>query len=706
MPPQAKLIYQDPEGSERDLLLTSEAESLIGRHPMCELAVSRPSVSRKHARFIFDGGHFYVEDLGSSNGTYVNNQRVTRAKLSGGDEVRCGDFELKFSDVADAGPDIPVPGRPPKPRVVGTIRPRRRTSDVPRRPDRESEGRPTVTAGSQGLASAVSAGPGPTVLPDSPMPRRQRRRTTRPAPVHNESSAEPLIARPSPPAAAPVPADLDKLREELSFWKAQAEAKSILDPVAERRAESTESVREIERLRKQLGEEQDKRSQTDQEVSDLRGDLDTRIRRIAELEAGLRRSEEQRETLTDRALRLKEQTQELQEQAEAYRREKVDVESERNEAIDQVSQLRQSLELTSGREAELVETVNDLKREVRQSEKSQKELEKQLDLAEYNLKNAREENENLRLALGEDGSARHGLNEKLDHVRQVVAEKEEIIDQLQADLSRAQSHIAQLEEDLRSGASGQVDQLQAELGKAHALVKQQSEILDANRRTIQDAESLRREIERLEEELLESEGRVTGAAPGRQVMQQLNDLRRANRDLKHEVEGLVGELESAAHPQGSADEGLRGELDEAHAAGRAVEAARAAAEQRVRALETELARRPSGASDGSYSALKSEAVELYESINDIASGLRMDIDLVGGYLVDLKPVVELITELPPGQLAPALREQVRSTVEEADAQVTMESAEDLLNSAQQSSSHFKRSLRKFREVLLRHGYGS
>ena len=90
--------------------------------------VSQPSVSRKHARFWFEDGEWFVEDLGSSNGTYVNNRRIEQEKLAEGDDVRCGDFGMKYiiedhtREVGNLPPRKPSKKKTPKPpRLVGQM---------------------------------------------------------------------------------------------------------------------------------------------------------------------------------------------------------------------------------------------------------------------------------------------------------------------------------------------------------------------------------------------------------------------------------------------------------------------------------------------------------------------------------------------------------------------------------------------------------
>ena len=54
------------------------------------------TVSRKHAVLIRRGDEFFIEDLGSLNGTYVNRKRIESARLESGDEVQVGKYRLTF----------------------------------------------------------------------------------------------------------------------------------------------------------------------------------------------------------------------------------------------------------------------------------------------------------------------------------------------------------------------------------------------------------------------------------------------------------------------------------------------------------------------------------------------------------------------------------------------------------------------------------
>lgn len=77
--------------------LLSEQQSVVGRSPSVNIIINEASVSRQHARFVLIPEGVAVEDMGSSNGTFVNDVRTQGAvSLADGDIVRLGTVLLKF----------------------------------------------------------------------------------------------------------------------------------------------------------------------------------------------------------------------------------------------------------------------------------------------------------------------------------------------------------------------------------------------------------------------------------------------------------------------------------------------------------------------------------------------------------------------------------------------------------------------------------
>lgn len=71
----------------------------MGRAPRADFIVDVPLVSRLHCRFsLDDGNRLAIEDLGSTNGTWVNGRKVERAPLLAGDRVKVGRVEFAVRD--------------------------------------------------------------------------------------------------------------------------------------------------------------------------------------------------------------------------------------------------------------------------------------------------------------------------------------------------------------------------------------------------------------------------------------------------------------------------------------------------------------------------------------------------------------------------------------------------------------------------------
>ena len=72
----------------------------VGRERAVDVVLHDPEVSRRHARFESQQGIVYVDDLKSSNGTFLNGRRVTEAiEIRGGDEIDVGSTRIVVTEV-------------------------------------------------------------------------------------------------------------------------------------------------------------------------------------------------------------------------------------------------------------------------------------------------------------------------------------------------------------------------------------------------------------------------------------------------------------------------------------------------------------------------------------------------------------------------------------------------------------------------------
>ncbi|MGB7861114.1 MAG: FHA domain-containing protein [Acidimicrobiia bacterium] len=74
--------------------LLAQGGTTVGRHPGSDIFLNDVTVSRHHCRFVVSDEEISVEDSGSTNGTYLNEDRVDQAKLKAGDEVLVGRFHF------------------------------------------------------------------------------------------------------------------------------------------------------------------------------------------------------------------------------------------------------------------------------------------------------------------------------------------------------------------------------------------------------------------------------------------------------------------------------------------------------------------------------------------------------------------------------------------------------------------------------------
>jgi hypothetical protein len=92
-----RLVVERAAGHEAGMIYDLDADMVLGRGDQAEIRLEDPFASARHARVYEQGNIVVIEDLGSTNGTYLNEELLeTPRPLHAGDRVRIGDSEFAF----------------------------------------------------------------------------------------------------------------------------------------------------------------------------------------------------------------------------------------------------------------------------------------------------------------------------------------------------------------------------------------------------------------------------------------------------------------------------------------------------------------------------------------------------------------------------------------------------------------------------------
>ena len=132
-----------------------QGDMKIGRKPGCEILIDNLSVSGEHANIFTVGEDSFIQDLGSTNGTFINNKKIAKHHLKNGDTVVIGKHSLIY--LTDSARE----SRPPEDFAKTVII----------NPSRTVEPKPAATAVTQ--PPAITLETKPKEAPDSKMDRRR-----------------------------------------------------------------------------------------------------------------------------------------------------------------------------------------------------------------------------------------------------------------------------------------------------------------------------------------------------------------------------------------------------------------------------------------------------------------------------------------------------------------------------------------------------
>lgn len=710
------LLFTDDDNIQRQIWIDDQnPQVLVGRSTECQIRTSDGSVSRRHSEFSCGGGVFQVQDMGSSNGTYVNGNRVNHQLLRHQDEINCGRLTIRFTieeSYSRAAPSAaPVTAQSPQvsPASSAAHRPAPLHAGIgsmpPPRPSNigaaplsgahtglgmSAPVRPVDQFSYDALSGANNAAAPPAVnhspSPDNARPSAQP--DAAPASPKALSFAADALPQPEPDQTASLEAALTKARADLDALALQLE---------EVNAESDERAREL-----------DKALQQKQVVID---------------------------SFQERYDRLKVQSDEQINQLESYR----DELRQKREVIEDLQYKLNLIEEAQNRGntqvAQLIEENAELKVQINQLERSLTESDRLSNLNEFELKRVRDELENLREMVSSEGSENNHLQNEIARLRQVLDAKEAALDNAERSLETLQLDSNAYRADADRSA-GEMERLRGDVAdkqqRLDALLRENQQLRDAQHPSdnpIGQAgalDDLRADNEHLKAELEHAQQQLHKLSQAGNAGNQINALRRENRDQRHRIEELEAHLEnleqtrttqtSAYDPD--AERRLTQERDTLLAR---VEELEAQLNQEPRQTpdphlerdlqlardenhrlrqELEARRHTPEASSPDIAALKAEASSAYELLNDVVSQLKNDMQLIQDYITDIRTVYDHYKRLDLEQLPTLDRVRIEKVLREMDPEITFEELDYNVGECVRSSEDMKSRLLSFKDKVL------
>ncbi len=533
----AWIEFTDAEGRVRKVEVPrSPAGIVLGRSASCHVVLKSPSVGRNHGKVLFQGGAFVYRDLGSVNGSFINDQRVQGdTLLRGGEVIRLGEVVVRF--IGDAPRPTPSPTQ----------------------------------------SRAVKAEP---AVPREPSSVAARRPTT------------PLAPTPAPATDALSLVEVSRLRKENEALRAEL--------MALQRELKGREVLDLAEIQRQASEARAALAEREDEVRHLRGLLADTERRLKDAETRAATANSSLESIHAKYLDMREQVAHLQGLLEQARQEASDREAEAADLREKVASLQAQVEVARSRSGQTSEEVQNLKVKMTEKDREIERLKRELDVREYDLKALQEENERLQEYCASDSGRQGELERKVRNLEAVIEENRNFIEGLRraieekdrelravrlgvglADLEHEKQRLlddfhkkSREVEDLRvqlSALSAETSAARAEAQEYLARIRQLEEAArtrKSEREDISDHPEYRakvREVERLTEQLAT-------------VMRELEVLQREREAFSPEERArLLAELQASqervAVLQGRLEE-TQTRLDALQAAPRASEAAR------------------------------------------------------------------------------------------------------------------------------------
>ena len=683
-----KLVYQDKAGKKKNFPLSGLTEVLIGRHRDCGLRTDNPSVSRRHAKMTLSDGGWTVEDLGSSNHTFVNGAEVQSASFSAGDTVRCGEFVMKVVETRVERKDSEAPApkeNSPAPQGGSIAERRARRAAL----EEEREKRRRERAERRARERNAEADPGDEAQAASardPMQDAEiQAESIPPSPDSEASGPAEASAQPgdAPASGRESNSEENKRKKELEERRARRRASSetidaSLGASVSRPGQPAPSraggSRELREAKEQVGSLKRDLAESQVRVEEL-------TTRVHELEQREARHEEELDGWHDRYNRAREQVDHAQSLVEETRAELEDASSRVEELEARVVELEGQIGSIEARHSEEAGLLTELKTKLVQKDRRIDELQRELDLMEYDLRGAREELESLQDSFNQDNSQQRQLEREQELLREIMSEKENVIGDLKMQLEDKDREIY----DLKMG-TGVMDLEQAKsdvLEKYFDKNRECDELTEKLRAAERDGSELASRIEELEGRLSDSKDIADHPdfkRKSREVERAQSDLAEA-REAYEKLENRLGDFGPEAKGKLDAqinflerkNTALQEKLDTARSELESIRSSEAASASETPQLPQD------GATGkiGRQALSVARALEKHSALSELFSGWRANLKLLQSYMDELAEVVD----------------------QGADPSDSLESAGEVLTVLTTDTKDVRRELREMESIL-------
>ena len=710
----ARLEYIDNSGDKSVLDLTEGESISIGRNPGSSIQTNNPSVSRNHGRIFVKAGSWVVKDLGSSNGTYINDEKIQQSELRPDDRIRCGDFVIHFFaqiaapsrkkkkkapakadpfafDDASFDEKLDEPKKPkPKDEAERPLRMNATEAKIPRPPVR-----PTIVP---------RQGSRPADLDDVSAAKEERRSAReerdRDRRTDSRSSREPERAE----------------RPERSSRDERPERKSGRGGAKERRAER-EAVEADKELREKAKRHLAQINEQAEEIDQIGADLKEHRRMVSDLELKLEemegraiRYEVELDSITEKYVQLKDQLTISRERLDEAREELAEKDDRAFQLESRISELDTELDSARGRATDSQEATTSFKIKLTQKDRQIEELQRQYDLLEFEFRAVKEQLDDIIDGRNHQAGDAAKLERKLNNLREIISDKENVISELRLEAENKDIEIRQIR--MGMGMTDLEDEKRKLLEDYYAKNREADTLRDEKKRMDLEFREATEKVKELESELEKKSSALSDITTHPDYKAKVREAKRLEERLDEAETDLAGVKEKLDEFPADERKRLQGEVAFFKRKSSTIEQKLDRATERVAELtvEVDVARQavanipePEPEVVGvTEEELEAKLAELKEQLGEDLEGIyemfvqwRSNFTLFKTYLKELSGCVDALS----GAEADVLPDALKAAVLETDPAEAMESVQDLLRVVSSDAQALRSGLNRFKKKL-------